>query len=122
MTETNLLDLWQALHPVTGALNWIMFLCTFPVLTMLFIRCRAKFLLVFLLGNAVLLLSSLPNELFPQGEARPPSVGVLIEIMRLLHYGIHIIGTGMCIHWFMKTRGTPNTAPGTYFRKLNTTP
>ena len=112
MTDDRLSTLWNAMHPLNGTLDWALFLCTFPVLTLLFLRIRARFLLVFLVGNAVLLISSIPNELYPQGPARPPSVGVLIEGMRTLQYGIHLVGTAMCIHWFVKTRKPQQTSGG----------
>jgi len=108
MTDSQLLTVWETIHPFNGTLDWIMFLCTFPVLAMLFIRLRARFLLFFLVGNAVLLLSSIPNQMYPQGPARPPSVGTVIEIMRTLCYCIHIVATFMCWRWFMKTLTLPN--------------
>ena len=105
MTNDQLLTLWQAIHPFNGTFDWLLFLCTFPVLSLLFIRFRTSFLLVFLIGNAVLLLSSIPNQMYPQGPTRPPSVGVLIEVMRTLYYCIHIAATFMCCRWFLRTRG-----------------
>ena len=107
MNDPVSLRVWQAFHPVNGALDWALFLCTFPVLTLMFIRFRAKFLLVFLAGNAVILLSSIPNILFPEGPGRPPSVGVLIESLRMLCYLIQIAATFMCVRWFARTRSGP---------------
>ena len=109
MTDNQLLAIWRWVHPLNAHLDFVLFMCTFPVLSMLYIRFRTKFLLIFLIGNLILLLSEIPNNLYPQGAGRPITVGLLIEIMRLLTNCIHIIATFMCCQWFIRgmNSGTP---------------
>lgn len=112
ITEDAQLMIWRALHDFNGTLNWIVFLLSFPVIILLYRRLRAGFLICFLAGNTILLLSSVPNEIYPQGDGRPVPIGTIIETMRVLWLALLVVGCVMSIPWFMKTRDTQPSSGG----------
>ena len=104
--------IWRALHDFNGTLNWIVFFLSFPVIIALYRRLRAGFLICFLAGNTILLISSVPNEIYPQGNGRPVPIGTIIEAMRVLWLTLLVVGSVMSIPWFIKTRNTQLTPGG----------
>ena len=109
MSETDVLCLWFTLHLLGGALWWIVFLLSFAVMFLLYRRTRVRFLVFFLAGYVVLLISALPNAIYPQGNERPIPIGALIESMRFVYSLLCIIGGLACIRWFIRT-GAPGRA------------
>jgi len=121
MTDDQLLLIWRTLHPVVVALDWGLYFCSLSILVMLFLRFRLTFLLLFVLGGLIELVQAVPNQFYPQGDARPPVVGSSIECLRFAGYVIQAIGVFNFVQWFIRKR-SPQPATPPYSEPAARTP
>jgi hypothetical protein len=81
--------------------------CAF--LALLYSRLKAKFLVVWLVGNAVDVIPRILDATYPQSPDRPAIIGATIEVLWSISHVFGLVGTYMLVKWFWKTR-TPNQA------------
>jgi uncharacterized BrkB/YihY/UPF0761 family membrane protein len=100
MDSNQLLILWRTLHSCNAIMDWITLPLGVIALVLIFIRVRARFLLLFIAANIVELFSRVLDPMFPPSPVRPYTIGVMVDGMWMLSSVCTIVATLLCVKWF----------------------